>query len=116
MSKASLVLNHNSNPRERFNVRYLLLLLLLPLSISGCAKAVEPANPIATQRAPIGILPASAHPLSYEVGMKVDPRQASFSGAVTIEVWIDEPSDGIWLHGDDPVSYTHLTLPTNREV
>ena len=33
--------------------------------------------------------------------MKVDPRQASFSGAVTIEVWIDEPSDGIWLHGDD---------------
>ena len=25
-------------------------------------------------------------------------------------------SDADWLHGTDTVSYTHLTLPTNREV
>ena len=24
--------------------------------------------------------------------------------------------DGIWVERHDPVSYTHLTLPTNREV
>ena len=41
---------------------------------------------------------------------------------VTVEVWVDERSfaasderSGAWDY-DFPVSYTHLTLPTNREV
>ena len=82
-------------------MRYFLSVFLVSFFISGCAKAIEPTYPIAEQRAPIGILPPHAHPISYEVGLKVDPREASFSGAVTMQVWLDEPSDGLWIHGDD---------------
>ena len=82
-------------------MRYFLLLLLIPMTMAGCAKALEPANPIASQTAPAGILPPQANPLSYEVGLKVDPRQETFSGAVTMKVWLNEASDGIWIHGDD---------------
>ncbi|MEL7453284.1 MAG: M1 family aminopeptidase, partial [Pseudomonadota bacterium] len=40
-------------------------------------------------------------PLSYDVALKVDPRETSFRGIVSIDVWMDMPSDGIWIHGDD---------------
>jgi len=33
--------------------------------------------------------------------MKVDPREESFRGIVTIEVWLNEAADELWLHGDD---------------
>ena len=82
-------------------MRYILLVFIISMSMAGCAKAVEPTSPIASQRAPAGILPPDTHPISYQVNLKVDPRQTSFSGAVTMKVWLDEPSDGIWIHGDD---------------
>jgi len=81
--------------------RYGLVLLLASFLLTGCSNALEADNPIAAQDAPIGRLPETAHPVSYEVALKVDPREETFSGAVTMEVWLDEPSDGIWIHGDD---------------
>lgn len=81
--------------------RHFFIFLFSMLLLAGCSDAREASRPIAAQSAPIGKLPELAHPVSYEVGLKVDPRQKSFSGAVTIEVWLDEPSDGLWIHGDD---------------
>ena len=51
--------------------------------------------------APAGKLSNAARPLSYDVAMKVDPREESFRGIVTIEVWLNEAADELWLHGDD---------------
>ena len=81
--------------------RYFLAIIMSGFLLTGCGDALAPANPIAEQAAPIGKLPDTAHPVSYEVGMKIDPREKTFSGAVTMEVWLDEPSDGLWIHGDD---------------
>lgn len=81
--------------------RYGLVLLLASFLLTGCSNALEADNPIAGQDAPIGKLPDTAHPVAYEVALKVDPRQETFSGAVTMDVWLDEPSDGLWIHGDD---------------
>jgi alanyl aminopeptidase len=81
--------------------RYFLTILVSSFLVVGCSDALDAANPIAQQAAPIGKLPDTAHPLSYEVGMKINPREETFSGAVTMEVWLDEPSDGLWIHGDD---------------
>lgn len=93
--------------------RYFLPLILSALFLTGCSDALEAQNPIAEQSAPIGKLPAIAHPLSYEVGMKIDPRQESFSGAVTIDLWLDEAADGVWLHGDD-IRVEAVTVQGNR--
>ena len=81
--------------------RHIFIAVLASLMLSACGNALEPITPIAQQDAPIGKLPDVAHPVSYEVGMKIDPREETFTGAVTIEVWLDEPSDGLWIHGDD---------------
>ena len=81
--------------------RYLLATLLMGFYLTGCASPVEPVTPIALQDAPIGKLPDVAHPVSYDVTLKVDPRQETFAGEVIMEVWLDEPSDGLWIHGDD---------------
>ena len=39
------------------------------------------------------------------------PRRTYHKTAYDALTWLDG-----YLHGIDPVSYTHLTLPTNREV
>lgn len=62
---------------------------------------LSPHNPIATQDTPIGKLPALATPLFYDVTMKVNPRETSFSGQVDMKVDLVHASDGIWIHGDD---------------
>ena len=92
--------------------RHFLMLFIVSFMLSGCSNALEAANPIADQSAPIGKLPGVAHPLSYEVGLKIDPKQDSFSGAVTIEVWLDEPADGLWIHGDD-IRVEQITVQGN---
>ena len=39
------------------------------------------------------------------------------TGTTTVEASTTTNSDGKWTFAEaDPVSYTHLTLPTNREV
>lgn len=81
--------------------RIFLAIFVMGFSLTGCSQALEATNPIASQDAPIGKLPDVAHPVSYEVAMKIDPREEVFTGAVTMKMWLDEPSDGVWIHGDD---------------
>ena len=52
---------------------------------------------------------AMADPLSFEAFEDV-----RFASGFTIKPFIAPKSDILWAI--DPVSYTHLTLPTNREV
>ena len=92
--------------------RYLLTILVSSFLMAGCSDALDAVHPIAEQTAPIGKLPDTAHPISYEVGMKVNPREETFSGAVTLEVWLDEASDGLWIHGDD-LRVEHVTVQGN---
>lgn len=50
---------------------------------------------------PIGQLPTSVEPLSYQVDLKIDPSQENFSGSVAIAVKLNQTTDHIWLHGKD---------------
>ena len=76
--------------------------LLSICCLSACGAAETPiAAPIAEASAPFGKLPEGAHPLSYTVALQIDPRETVFRGTVRLEVWLDQPSDGFWLHGDD---------------
>jgi len=93
--------------------RHLFMLFITSFLLVGCSDALEATHPIAEQSAPIGKLPGVAHPVSYEVGLKIDPKEDSFSGAVTIEVWLDEPADGLWLHGDD-IRVEQVTVQGNQ--
>jgi len=50
---------------------------------------------------PIGQLPTAIEPLSYQINLKIDPSQESFSGAVSFAVELSQATDHIWLHGKD---------------
>lgn len=51
--------------------------------------------------APLGKLPRWAVPQSYDLHLRVDPRQGDYSGSVTIKLQLQQPSDHLWLHGKD---------------
>ena len=48
----------------------------------------------------------------------IERRGGAIGGIITLPTTIVPASIGIWIgvNGDIAVSYTHLTLPTNREV
>lgn len=51
--------------------------------------------------APAGRLSEHATPLAYALDLRVDPREARFSGSVRIEARIAEETSLIWMHGRD---------------
>ncbi|MBV34681.1 MAG: aminopeptidase [Rickettsiales bacterium] len=58
---------------------------------------------------PRGRLPASIQPTAYDIHLKVNPDKPTFTGTVTIQLNIDEPTSHIWLHGRD-ITAKNVTL------
>ena len=83
------------------------------LSACGANEPVEPPPPpeLSTY-APVGKLPIEARPLAYDVHLKIDPRQKTFYGDVTMTVELLDETSGLWLHGDDlRVSSVEISAP-----
>lgn len=83
-------------------VIYLLTLFVI---VPGCSKTGEPTlqkeivATASTGEAPVGQLGNSVVPIRYRLELKIDPTQETFSGTVEIDVIVNEPRSGIWLHG-----------------
>lgn len=78
-------------------IRIAIALTAALIMFAGCDIAKEPYD--AESMAPTGKLPAGVRPLSYRLDLLLDPRRDDFSGAVVIDVELDEPTNRIWLHG-----------------
>lgn len=50
---------------------------------------------------PQGQLPSNVIPKHYDLSLRVDPEQGTFSGKVTIEITLTETLEQLWLHGKD---------------
>jgi alanyl aminopeptidase len=78
-----------------------------------------PAQPVTIDElreiAPVGILPKNAEPMAYRVELDIDPRRDSFSGVVEIDVLLDRPTTGFWMHGDD-LSVTSVAVKAGDET
>ena len=80
----------------------------LALLLTGCLQrdAWTAAVPAASAgdlalAAPTGRLPAGVRPITYRAALDLDPREPRFSGRVEIDIELDRPVPGLWLHGDD---------------
>ncbi len=73
--------------------RFALLLLSLIL--------LTPPYPAGAQDYPKGQLPAGVTPTHYAIDLITRPDRDAFSGKVTIDITIDQPTKRIWLHGQD---------------
>jgi len=82
---------------------------------SGPDDAPEPAATVRQQAgdemvAPVGRLGDNVVPTKYAIELTIDPSQETFSGRVSIDVQISEPTGTIWLHGKDlDISEVYLT-------
>jgi alanyl aminopeptidase len=68
--------------------------------LPGPVAAAAPL-PHANDSVPPLRLPSDTHPLDEAVELHIDPGQDRFSGAVDIEVELDEPRGVLWLNGKD---------------
>ncbi len=82
------------------------------LAVSACTKSPEPTQSVAPveETVPVGQLDESVVPTHYNIELRIDPSQDSFTGRVTIDVVLNEPRQTIWLHGKNlVVSEVYLT-------
>jgi alanyl aminopeptidase len=56
-------------------------------------------DPVPLASEPAGRLPDGVAPRRYRLTLDVDPAQGGFRGEVEIDVFLDAPRDGVWLHG-----------------
>jgi aminopeptidase N len=91
------------------NISYLRLVSGIVLAfavLTGCTKSHTPptgqgpaTDAAAPADVPVGRLDGSVEPGHYSIELRIDPTQEHFSGIVSIDVSIREPSASIWLHG-----------------
>jgi len=85
------------------------------LALAACGD--PPAAPVKLEEAPAGQLPAGVTPTVYRLNLKADPKAENFTGAVEIDVTLDQPHARIWLHSvDQDIVKAFARLPDGTEV
>jgi len=103
-----------NNEKRRISLCAALLAVLLTACSGPDNAPIESASEL---EAPVGRLDSNVVPLRYDIELTVDPSRASFSGRVSIDVSIKEPTSVIWLHGKDlEVSEAYLTDSESRRI
>jgi alanyl aminopeptidase len=90
-------------------VRSILCTAFLSAVLAACSGPDDAPGPAATQPqqagdemdAPVGRLGDNVVPTKYAIELTIDPSQDTFSGRVSIDVQISEPTSTIWMHGKD---------------
>jgi alanyl aminopeptidase len=91
----------------RFIRRTLLATALL--ATTGLAAAVD--------QVPTGPLPRTVVPTLVHLQLKLDPKQARFSGNTRIEARVAEATGTIWMHGSDlSIGKAEAVLPDGRRI
>ncbi|MEI9888275.1 MAG: M1 family metallopeptidase [Rhizomicrobium sp.] len=82
-----------------------LVVLAVTLCLGGCNKparnaaAHKPGISLRGEATPLGRLPPVAIPLRYRIVLKIDPKQARFSGHTEIDVKFPTARRALFLHG-----------------
>lgn len=83
---------------------------------AGCRGGTEAAatTPEALQ-IPVGKLPEGVRPTGYRLSLTIIPNEKAYSGTAVISIELDEPSNAIWMHGQDlNVTAIHAAHATAR--
>lgn len=66
---------------------------------------------------PLGQLPDTITPQSYQIDLTIDPATEAFSGHVSIRAKLNAAADHIWLHGERmTVAKTTVTLADGQQI
>jgi cytosol alanyl aminopeptidase len=71
----------------------------------------------AADQVPTGPLPRTVVPSLVHLELKLDPKQARFSGSTRIEARVAEPTDTLWMHGSDlDIGKAEAVLADGRRI
>lgn len=118
--------------QHRFFIKTFTLLAFL-IALSGCSESEPQSTSVAedsqtklntetpvsniadedSELVPEGALPDLAYPLYYTLDLTIDPNQETFTGHAKLDVELKQPSNGIWLHGQD-LSVTSVISATQE--
>ncbi len=110
---------------KRINLSQMVIFLFVALSVfAGCSGPDQPgtAEPVDEPQAgmtepPPGELADTVAPRHYRLELRIDPTQDRFSGDTSIDITVSEPTNHIWLHGNNlNVSEVHLTDAEGNRV
>ncbi|MEO6365660.1 MAG: M1 family metallopeptidase, partial [Luteimonas sp.] len=68
------------------------------LAAAGMAHAADAAS---ASEVPTGRLPRTVVPSLVQLELKLDPKQANFSGTTRIQARVSEATNVVWMHGSD---------------
>jgi alanyl aminopeptidase len=105
--------------KNNSKLQSILCTALLTTVLTACSGPGEAPTPTAADElvAPVGRLGDNVVPTKYDVELTVDPSQTMFSGNVSIDVQISEPTSSIWLHGKDlDISEVYLTDSGSKRI
>ncbi|NOR37683.1 MAG: M1 family peptidase, partial [Woeseiaceae bacterium] len=106
-------------------LRSILCTAFLSAVLAACSGPDDAPEPAATQPqqagdemdAPVGRLGDNVVPTKYAIELTIDPSQDTFSGRVSIDVQISEPTSTIWMHGKDlDISEVTLTDSASNRI
>lgn len=83
-------------------VRFWFLSVFMSVLVASCGPTPHPKQPELAElyeRAPRGPLPSGVRPTAVAMDLLIDPHRTRFGGIVEMQVQLDRPATGIWLHG-----------------
>ncbi len=83
-------------------MRFGIVVLAVATLLASCGPTPQPEERSLSdlyEAAPRGRLPSTVQPTAYRLDLSIDPRKTRFGGTVAIDLDLDQPSSGIWLHG-----------------
>ena len=96
--------------------------LFLALALVTCLEASAQNRRYSQEDASGGVLlpeEAAYDVKAYDLALRVDPEEKTIDGTLTMDAELLAATEFVVMDLDprlEAVSYTHLTLPTNREV
>lgn len=78
------------------------MMMGLGMLVAACGPTPQPSQPDLSDlyaNAPRGPLPDSVRPTRYAMDLTIDPGEPRFGGTVTIDLALQRPATGVWLHG-----------------
>ena len=88
-----------------------------PAPTTTPATATEEAIASTTPEPPPGQLNDTVAPGHYNLELRIDPSQDTFTGKVAIDVTFSEPVNSIWIHGKDlDVAETWLSMEDSSRI
>ena len=118
---ATIVVTHVAGgaTMRRTTLSWITCIAIVSALLTGCSKSPDTTDTTSEEpdTPPVGRLSGNVAPEHYRLELRIDPREDTFSGRVTIDVTVNEATDRIYLHGKRlEISSAHVVDGEDNQI